>query len=81
MGQYKKIKDRVMKDLKGKDTFTQSEINKLEELIQIRNYTPSSEQKGIRDKMRKLGFYGRDDWGITNLQLGDLQSLIKTKEI
>jgi len=70
-----------MKDLKGKDTFTQSEINKLEELIQIRNYTPSSEQKGIRDKMRKLGFYGRDDWGITNLQLGDLHRLIKNKEI
>ncbi len=70
-----------MKGLKGKDTFTQSEINKLEELIQIRKNTPSSGQKSIRDKMRNIGFYGRDDWGITDLQLDDLHRLIRNKEI
>lgn len=70
-----------MKILKGKDTFTQSEINKLEELIKIRNNTPSSKQKNIRDKMRNIGFYGRDDWGITDLQLSDLHTLINKKEI
>lgn len=70
-----------MKILKGKDTFTQSEINKLEELIRIRNNMPSSKQKGIRDKMRNIGFYGRDDWGITDLQLSDLHTLINNKEI
>lgn len=70
-----------MKILKGKDTFTQSEINKLEELIRIRNNMPSSKQKNIRDKMRNIGFYGRDDWGITDLQLCDLHTLINKKEI
>lgn len=70
-----------MKILKGKDTFTQSEINKLEELIKIRNNTPSSKQKNIRDKMRNIGFYGRDDWGITDLQLSELHTLINKKEI
>ncbi len=64
--------------MKGKDTFTKQEIKKLEELIVLRTNTPSSAQKQIRDKMRELGFYGRDDWGISNLQVTDLHLLIKT---
>ena len=58
--------------MRGKDTFKSAEINKLEGLIILRNRTPSSEQKAIRQKMRDIGFYGKDDWGVTNLQVADL---------
>ena len=57
-----------MRELKGKNTFTLSDIKKLEELIRLRNNTPASGQKSIRQKMRNIGFYGQDAWGITNLQ-------------
>ncbi len=67
--------------MKGKDTFTLAEINKLEELIILRNKTPSSGQKAIRQKMRNIGFYGKDDWGIIDLQVADLPSLIKSGRI
>jgi len=67
--------------MKGKNTFTADEINRLEGLIDLRNRTHSSGQKAIRDRMRKLGFYGKDDWGITNLQRSDLTSLIESGRI
>ena len=70
-----------MKDLKGKNEFTSDEIKKLEELIKLRIKTPSSGQKSIRQKMRNLGLYGQDDWGITDMQISDLHSLIKTGRI
>jgi len=70
-----------MKDLKGKKEFTADEIKKLEELIILRIKTPSSEQKSIRQKMRNLGLYGQDDWGITDMQISDLHSLITTGRI
>jgi len=62
--------------MKGKNTFTKTEIKQLEQLIELRNNTAPSDQKGIRQKMRNLGFYGRDDFGINDLQLTDLQLLI-----
>lgn len=70
-----------MKKLKGKDEFTADTINKLEELIKLRIKTPSSGQKSIRQEMRNLGFYGQDDWGITDLQVSDFHSLIKSGRI
>jgi len=70
-----------MKDLKGKNEFTSDAIKKLEELIKLRIKTPSSGQKSIRQKMRNLGLYGQDDWGITDMQISDLHSLIKTGRI
>jgi len=70
-----------MKKLKGKDEFTADTINKLEELIKLRIKTPSSGQKSIRQKMRNLGFYGQDDWGVTDMQVSDLHSLIKSGRI
>jgi hypothetical protein len=70
-----------MKKLKGKDEFTADTINKLEELIKLRIKTPSSGQKSIRQKMRNLGLYGQDDWGITDMQVSDLHSLIKSGRI
>lgn len=69
------------KKLKGKDTFTKEEIEKLRELIRQRVAAPSDKQKGIRAKMRKLGFYGQDDWDITDMQETDLDRLIHEKRI
>lgn len=70
-----------MNKLKGKDEFTADAIKKLEELIKLRIKTPSSGQKSIRQKMRNLGLYGQDDWGITDMQVSDLHSLIKSGRI
>lgn len=66
-----------MKKLKGKNLFTQKEINELKRLITLRvNSTNKSEKKKLRDKMREIGFYGRDDWGINDCQIADLERLI-----
>ena len=48
--------------MKGKSCFTQNEINQLRLLIKKRCNTPSNKQKSIRDAMRAIGFYGRDDF-------------------
>lgn len=63
--------------MKGKNIFTEKEIDELKRLITLRaNSTSKSEQKKLRDKMRKIGFYGRDDWGINDCQIADLERLI-----
>ncbi|MGB4205699.1 MAG: hypothetical protein WBJ84_08785 [Bacteroidales bacterium] len=67
----------MRKKLKGKDTFTSTEIAQLKELIELRNRTESSLQGRVRNKMRGIGFYGRDDWGIVDLKLNDLEKLIR----
>lgn len=67
--------------MKGKSTFTPLEIRKLKELILQRNKATPSQQKAIRQKMRNLGFFGQDDWGIRDLQIADLDSLIKSGQI
>lgn len=64
-------------NMKGKCTFTQFEIDRLFQLITIRTKASSNKQKLIRKKMRNLGFYGRDDWGITNCTAENLMRLIK----
>jgi hypothetical protein len=67
--------------MKGKNVFTKAEIEQLKRLIKERVNTPSPDQKAVRDKMRTIGFYGRDDWGITDCQVGDLENLIKRGRI
>lgn len=63
--------------MKGKDTFTQKEIAELKRLINLRIKALGNEQINIRNKMREIGFYGRDDWHIYNLQPYHLDNLIK----
>jgi hypothetical protein len=70
-----------MRKLKGKDEFTTNTICKIEELIKLRIKATASEQKGIRQKMRNLDFYGQDDWRITDMQISDLHFLIKSEQI
>lgn len=67
--------------MKGKNTFTSEEIKELRKLIKKRVKADRSSQKGIRAKIRKIGFYGRDDFGIIDLQISDLDRLIKSKRI
>lgn len=67
--------------MKGKNTFTTEEISELRKLIMKRQNASCDEQKRIRNKMRAIGFYGKDDWGILDCQLSDLDALIKREQI
>lgn len=67
--------------MKGKREFTESEIVRLRELIRKRVHATREQQEQIRDEMRRIGFYGQDDWGIRNCQLEDLDGLIRSGQI
>ncbi|MCX4334835.1 MAG: hypothetical protein OSJ55_08145 [Bacteroidales bacterium] len=67
--------------MKGKNTFTKSEIVELKQLINMRQNAPYDEQKRLRDRMRDIGFYGRDDWGIVDCHVCDLEDLINSGNI
>ena len=62
--------------MKGKNQFTKEEIEELKELIALREKSGRLEQKRIRDKMRRIGFYGRDDYGINDCTVSKLENLI-----
>lgn len=67
--------------MKGTNVFTKSEINELRELIRQRVKADSSKQKRIRDKMRAIGFYGRDDFGIVDMTVEKFDKLIAYERI
>jgi len=46
--------------MKGKDTFTKDEANKIIALIEQKLKAGKDEQKKIRNKIRALGFYSTD---------------------
>lgn len=60
--------------MKGKDKFTSAEILELRELIAERQNASRNYQKQLRNRMRKIGFFGRDDWGIIDCTLEDTYS-------
>ena len=47
-------------NMKGKNIFTTSEIDKIKKLIAEKVEATPSKQKDIRDKIRTLGFYYSD---------------------
>ena len=47
--------------MKGKREFTELEIARLRELIRERVQAPKGKQTQIRNKMRRIGFYGQAD--------------------
>ena len=65
-------------NMKGKNEFTQSEINEIVDLIRQRCSADREEQKQIRADMRRIGFYGRDDFGIFDMTEEKFYSLIKS---
>ena len=67
--------------MKGTNVFTKSEINELRELIRQRVKADRNAQKRIRDKMRKIGFYGGDDFGIIDMTIEKFDKLIADKRI
>jgi len=67
--------------MKGKNIFTQTEIQELRDLIKQRISADRSRQKSIRAKMRRIEFYGQDDFGITDLQPSDFEMLINSGRI
>ncbi len=67
--------------MKGKNVFTEAEIALLRKLIIKRCNAFRSEQKQIRDEMRAIGFYGRDDFHITDMTIEKFDKLIESKKI
>lgn len=70
--------------MKGKSVFTESEASQLRKLIAELSQTSDrsgKEGKRIRAKMRAIGFYIRDDWGINDCQPEDFEDLIRTGRI
>ncbi len=66
--------------MKGKNTFTTEETALIKKYIQERVKAKPSTQKGIRAKMRKIGFYG-SEFGIYDCQVSDLEGLIRSGRI
>lgn len=46
--------------MKGKSTFSTQEIKNIKALIKLKLEANSQKQKGIRNKIRKIGFYYTD---------------------
>ena len=69
------------KTMKGTNVFTKSEINELRELIRQRVKADRSKQKGIRNRMRAIGFYGRDDFDIVDMTVEKFDKLIADERI
>ena len=67
--------------MKGKNEFTQNEINKIVDLIRKRCLAVSDEQTKIRNKMRRIGFYGKDDFGVYDMTEEKFYRLIESKKI
>lgn len=58
--------------MKGKSTFTAAEAEQIILLIEQKQKADSSKQKGIREKIRKLGCYATD-FGLTNYDVADFK--------
>lgn len=67
--------------MKGKNKFSTEEANELRTLIRLRCNADRSQQKSIRAKMRRIGFYGGDDFGIIDMTVEKFDELIRTKRI
>jgi hypothetical protein len=67
--------------MKGKGTFTHTEKQEIERLISQKIVSSATEQKGIRAKIRKLGFYA-SDYGIGGgYTVADFRNAIEGKPI
>lgn len=68
--------------MKGKNVFTKQEEMALRQLIrQLENSISQDVKKRIRSKMRKIGFYGRDDWNVIGMTEAIFDDLIRVGKI
>ena len=68
-------------NMKGKNVFTQNEITEIVALIRQRCSADRGKQKQIRAKMRRIGFYGQDDFGISDMTEEKFYRLIESEKI
>ncbi|MEI6823357.1 MAG: hypothetical protein WCL51_15610 [Bacteroidota bacterium] len=68
--------------MKGKNIFTKVEVEKIKDLIKMKLDASPDKQKGIRNKIRNIGFYysdfSNDKKGYT---VTDFDNLIKSGSI
>ena len=62
--------------MKGKSIYTKREVEQIMSLIRKRCSAGRNEQKQIRAKMRRIGFYGQDDFGIFDMTEESLSNLL-----
>ncbi len=69
--------------MKGKNTFSKAESEKIKTLIRKKLDANATEQKTLRASIRKVGFYFTDFYNIrsTEYNLEAFESLIKTGKI
>ena len=68
--------------MKGKNTFTTLEVQKIKTLIKEKVTATSNEQKSIREKIRKIGFYYSDFSSNKNgYTVADFENLISSEKI
>ena len=70
--------------MKGKNVFTKQEEMALRQLIrqlELENSVNQDEKKRIRSKMRKIGFYGGDDWNVRGMTEAIFDDLIRIGKI
>src|SRR3954468_13247521 len=68
--------------MEKRNSFTQKEVNSLRALIKELRLAHRSKQKGIRQKMRNMGFYISEyESKNQGFNLGDFQNLLLTGKI
>jgi hypothetical protein len=68
--------------MKGRNTFTPSQIEEIKKLISEKIKATADKQKGIRDKIRKLGFYYSDFSSAKDgYTVSDFETLIRSGQI
>ena len=66
--------------MQGKTMFTRNEYNTIKDLLHERGRADQDQQKAIRRKMRKIGFY-ISDFGEAGFTTGDLDDLVTSGRI
>lgn len=66
--------------MKGRDTFSEIEIIRIRELVNIKNRLHSKEQRMIRDQLIEMGFY-ISEYNLTGFTSWDLDVLINEGKI
>lgn len=67
--------------MKGKNIFTEHEVNIIRELLIEKVKSTTNEQKRIRNRIRKIGFYITDYANKKGFTVDDFNELIEYKKI